>query len=48
MSQQDRLARWRHMIELIRNRDVSWWAATFLKELATQRRKRHEVLAEHN
>jgi len=48
MSQQDRVARWRNMIELVRDRDVSWWAATFLKELAAQRREYHDLLAEHN
>jgi trehalose 6-phosphate synthase len=36
MSQQERLARWQSMIELVRNHDVSWWAAAFLKELAAQ------------
>ena len=37
MGQQERVARWHKMIELVRDRDVSWWAAAFLKELAQQR-----------
>jgi trehalose 6-phosphate synthase len=34
MGQQERVARWHKMIEPMRNRDVSWWAAAFLNELA--------------
>jgi trehalose 6-phosphate synthase len=34
MGLSERLARWRSMIGPLRDRDVSWWAATFLKELA--------------
>src|SRR5215211_649333 len=34
MSQQERLTRWQSMIGPLRERDVTWWAATFLKELA--------------
>jgi trehalose 6-phosphate synthase len=36
MGQQERVARWHKMIEPMRNRDVSWWAGAFLKELAQQ------------
>jgi len=36
MGQQERVARWHNMIEPVRNRDVSWWAAAFLKELGAQ------------
>jgi trehalose 6-phosphate synthase len=34
MSHHERLTRWQSMIGPLRERDVSWWAATFLKELA--------------
>jgi hypothetical protein len=36
MKQQERVTRWQHMIGALRNRDVSWWAAAFLKALAAQ------------
>jgi trehalose-6-phosphate synthase len=36
MGQQERVARWHKMIEPVRNRDVSWWAAAFLKVLGAQ------------
>jgi trehalose 6-phosphate synthase len=36
MSQQERLSRWQSMIGPLRERDVSWWAATYLKELAAE------------
>ena len=47
MSHQERVTRWQSMIEVVRDRDVSWWAAAFLKALVAQ----HEVTAqtaEHN
>ena len=34
MGHPERLARWGNMIGPLRDRDVSWWAAAFLKELA--------------
>jgi trehalose 6-phosphate synthase len=37
MSQQERITRWQSMIGPVRDRDVSWWAAAFLRELAAQR-----------
>jgi trehalose 6-phosphate synthase len=36
MGHQERVARWQSMIGPLRDRDVSWWAAAFLKELAAQ------------
>jgi len=36
MSHQERITRWQSMIGPVRDRDVSWWAAAFLKELAAQ------------
>ncbi len=39
MDQHERVARWHKMIESVRNRDVSWWAASFLKELGAQQRE---------
>jgi trehalose 6-phosphate synthase len=36
MSEQERVTRWQPMIESVRDRDVSWWAAAFLKELTAQ------------
>jgi trehalose 6-phosphate synthase len=36
MSHQERVNRWQSMIGPLRDRDVSWWAAAFLKELAAQ------------
>jgi len=41
MGQQERVARWQTMIGPLRKRDVSWWAAAFLKELANTRVIRH-------
>src|SRR6516164_9116951 len=41
MGQQERVARWRSMIEPVRDRDVSWWAAAFLKELGAQESEAH-------
>ncbi len=38
MSHQERITRWQSMIGPLRDRDVSWWAAAFLKELAAQQR----------
>ena len=40
MSHQERVTRWQSMIEVVRDRDVSWWAAAFLKALVAQQ---HEV-----
>jgi trehalose 6-phosphate synthase len=34
MGQAERFARWQSMMGPLRERDVSWWAAAFLKELA--------------
>src|SRR5207244_1825313 len=39
MSHQERVTRWQSMIRPLRDRDVSWWAAAFLKELAAQERE---------
>jgi trehalose 6-phosphate synthase len=44
MTQQERVNRWQSMIGPLRERNVSWWAAAFLKELTqvdseTQRMK---------
>ena len=36
MSHQERVTRWQSMIVPLRDRDVSWWAAAFLKELVAQ------------
>ena len=36
MNHQERITRWQSMIGPLRDRDVSWWAAAFLKELAAQ------------
>jgi len=36
MNHQERVTRWEHMIDPLRDRDVSWWAAAFLKALAEQ------------
>jgi len=38
MSQQERVSRCQSMIGPLRDRDVSWWAAAFLKELAAAER----------
>jgi trehalose 6-phosphate synthase len=39
MNQQERIGRWQSMMQLVRHRDVSWWAAAFLKELVAQQRE---------
>jgi trehalose 6-phosphate synthase len=36
MTHQERIIRWQDMIGPVRDRDVSWWAAAFLKELAAK------------
>jgi trehalose 6-phosphate synthase len=36
MNHQERITRWQSMIGPLRDRDVSWWAGAFLKELAAQ------------
>jgi trehalose 6-phosphate synthase len=41
MGQQERVARWRSMIAPVRDRDVLWWAAAFLKELGAQESEAH-------
>jgi trehalose 6-phosphate synthase len=33
MSKRERVTRWESMIGPVREQDVSWWAAAFLKEL---------------
>ena len=38
MSHQERVNRWQSMIGPLRDNDVSWWAAAFLKELAAQQK----------
>jgi trehalose 6-phosphate synthase len=43
MGQQERIARWRTMIEPVRDRDVAWWATAFLKELQAQVTEAHRV-----
>jgi trehalose 6-phosphate synthase len=37
MSHEERVTRWQEMIGPLRDHDVSWWAAAFLRELAEQR-----------
>ena len=44
MNQQERVTRWQSMIQVVRDRDVSWWAATFLKDLAAQQSNGHPAL----
>ena len=39
MNQQERITRWQGMIGPLRDRDVAWWAAAFLKALAGQQSK---------
>jgi trehalose 6-phosphate synthase len=34
MSQEERVARWQSMIAILQEQDVSWWAGSFVKELA--------------
>jgi trehalose 6-phosphate synthase len=41
MGHQERVTRWQSMIDPLRDHDVSWWAAGFLKELAAQRSNVH-------
>jgi trehalose 6-phosphate synthase len=36
MDHRERVARWQSMIGPLRDRDVSWWAAAFLKDLASK------------
>src|SRR5215471_11790366 len=38
MSHKERVIRWQSMIGPLRDRDVSWWATAFLKDLAAQQR----------
>jgi trehalose-6-phosphate synthase len=37
MSHDERVTRWQGMIGPLQDHDVSWWAAAFLTELATQK-----------
>jgi trehalose 6-phosphate synthase len=46
MSHQERITRWQSMIGPLRDRDVSWWAAAFLKELAAQQSEAHRDKSE--
>ncbi|WP_201865232.1 alpha,alpha-trehalose-phosphate synthase (UDP-forming) [Microvirga soli] len=39
MSQEERVSRWESMMSVLRAQDVSWWAATFLKELTSSKTK---------
>jgi trehalose 6-phosphate synthase len=41
MEHQERVTRWERMIGPLRDRDVSWWAAAFLKNLETQQTDIH-------
>jgi trehalose 6-phosphate synthase len=41
MSHQERVTRWQRMIGPLRDHDVSWWAAAFLKELAARESEAH-------
>jgi trehalose 6-phosphate synthase len=41
MSHQERVTRWQSMIGPLRDRDVSWWAGAFLKELVAQQSEAH-------
>jgi trehalose 6-phosphate synthase len=43
MNQQERVVRWESMIKVVRDRDVSWWAAAFLKELTLQQSEVHRA-----
>jgi trehalose 6-phosphate synthase len=45
MSHQERVTRWQSMIGPLRDRDVSWWAAAFLKELAAQQSEVHRNIS---
>jgi trehalose 6-phosphate synthase len=42
MNQKERVTRWQSMIGPLRDRDVTWWAAAFLKELAVQQSDHRE------
>src|SRR5262249_46458110 len=44
MNHQERVTRWKRMIGPLRDRDVSWWAAAFLKELAAQQSEAHREI----
>ena len=48
ISQQERVSRWQSMIGPLRDRDVSWWAAAFLKELAAAERMQGDRLDQHS
>jgi trehalose 6-phosphate synthase len=37
MSQEERVSRWQGMMRALRDQDISWWADTYLKELAGNR-----------
>jgi trehalose 6-phosphate synthase len=37
MSQEERVSRWESMMSVLQAQDVSWWAATFLKELTSNK-----------
>jgi trehalose 6-phosphate synthase len=39
MSNDERVYRWQEMIKIIRDQDVSWWAAAFLEDLTSQEGK---------
>jgi trehalose 6-phosphate synthase len=39
MSNDERVDRWQEMIKIIRDQDVSWWAAAFLEDLTSQEAK---------
>jgi trehalose 6-phosphate synthase len=41
MSHQERVTRWQSMIGPLRDCDVAWWAAAFLKELTAQQSGQH-------
>ena len=41
MKHEERVTRWERMIGPLRDRDVSWWAAAFLKDLAAQQSDIH-------
>jgi trehalose 6-phosphate synthase len=45
MSHRERVTRWQSMIGPLRDRDVLWWAAAFLKELAAQQSEVHRNLS---
>jgi trehalose 6-phosphate synthase len=39
MSQEERVSRWESMMSVLQAQDVAWWAATFLKELTSNKTK---------